>query len=93
MGELAAEVIVGSIATYLVIGVLFGLPFVIWGVGRVDPAAKAATPGFRLLVLPGSVALWPLLANRLVRRRTAPPMERNAHRRAAARQSPKRRGA
>lgn len=65
---------------YLLAGVLFALPFVWRGAGRVDPTAAEGTRGFRLLILPGSVALWPLLALRWLTGADSPPDERNAHR-------------
>ena len=46
---------------YLLIGLLFAIAFVTIGVPRVDPTARGAGAGFRLLILPGSVALWPVL--------------------------------
>ena len=53
-----------GVALYAVIGVLFSFFFVTRGVSRVDPAAAGAPIGFRLLIFPGSVALWPLLLRR-----------------------------
>jgi len=49
------------------IGLLFGLAFVALGIQRIDPAARGTSWGFRLLVLPGVVALWPFLALRWLR--------------------------
>jgi hypothetical protein len=49
--------------------VVFAAAFVIRGVQRVDPAAKGAPLGFRLLILPGCAALWPLLLGRWMRAR------------------------
>jgi hypothetical protein len=72
---------------YVAAGVLFAVPFVLWGVSRVDPVARDGTWGFRLIVLPGVVALWPMLALRWLRG-TPPPEERNAHRAAAKRGRP-----
>jgi hypothetical protein len=46
---------------YLLIGCIVGVPFVAVGVGRVDASAHGASLGFRLLILPGVVALWPLI--------------------------------
>jgi hypothetical protein len=66
-------------AFYGTLGVLFALAFITVGVGQVDPAARGATRGFRLLIFPGAVALWPLLAWRWLRR-TGPPEERSPHR-------------
>ncbi len=67
------------VVAYLGLGLIFGLGFVTFGVQRVDPAAAEGTWGFRLLILPGVAAFWPLLLRRWVGRRP-PPAERNAHR-------------
>jgi len=78
MGLTLAIWLVRVAALYLVLGVLFGVPFVVRGIGRIDPVARHGTWGFRLLVLPGSIALWPWLAWRLAR--GVMPREHNAHR-------------
>jgi hypothetical protein len=51
-----------AIASYAV----FAAVFVAFGIGRVDPIARQAPLGFRLVVLPGCAALWPLLLRRWV---------------------------
>lgn len=63
-----AELIVAVVAIYLVVGLVFGLLFVSVGVARFDPAARGTSPAFRVLILPGSVALWPLLAAKWIAR-------------------------
>ena len=79
----AAEVVVLLCAVYIACGLAFA-PFFVWrGVGRVDPAAKATGLGFRLIILPGVAALWPVVLLRWLTGRQ-PPTERNAHRDAAA---------
>lgn len=78
-----ARFIVAMLTAYLGAGLLFACWFVIFGVSRVDAAARGASNGFRLAVLPGVVAFWPLLAARLRHRQQEPPEETNAHRRAA----------
>jgi hypothetical protein len=55
------SIILAAIALYALIGLAFAVPFVIVGAGRVDPVAKGAPLTFRLAILPGSAALWPLL--------------------------------
>ena len=55
------------LAVYLGLGVTVAVPFVIAGIGRIDPAAKAAPWTFRILVLPGAIALWPFLLRRLTK--------------------------
>lgn len=80
--ETFASTLVTGLVVYLALGLAFAVPFVLLGVQRIDPAAREGTLGFRLLVLPGCAALWPLLLARLVRR-APPPEERTPHRRAA----------
>jgi len=82
MAEQIASWWVLLLELYLAVGLLFAVPFVTRGVGRIDPTARSATWGFRLIIIPGAVALWPLLLTRWVSGRVAPE-ERNAHRRAA----------
>lgn len=83
MSVALASSIVLALAIYAALGALFGLAFVILGVTRVDPAARGTGPGFRLLILPGVAALWPLLALRWLRGDREPPAERSPHRQAA----------
>ena len=71
------------LGVYLVCGLAVSIPFVIVGVGRIDPHAAHSSWGFRLLIIPGTVALWPLLLRRWLRSAGEPPEERNAHRCAA----------
>jgi len=65
---------------YLVLGMLFALPFAFHWVNRIDPVAARGTLGFRLLILPGSALLWPLLLRRALRGRAATPDQRGTHR-------------
>lgn len=53
-----------ALANYVVIGLVVAVPFVSFGIGRVDPAAKTAPWSFRVLVLPGVIAMWPLVLSR-----------------------------
>jgi hypothetical protein len=55
-----------AVLLYMACGVLVGVPFVLAGVQRIDPAAHDAPIGFRLLILPGCVALWPFVLRRWV---------------------------
>jgi len=56
-----------ALATYLVAGFIFAILFVSYGAGRIDPAARKGSIGFRVLIFPGCVALWPMLAQRWYR--------------------------
>ncbi len=68
------------VGAYLGLGVLFAVPFLTRRIQHTDPAAKDATPGFRLMVLPGVVLLWPVLARRWAAGINNPPVERSPHR-------------
>ncbi len=82
-----AQWIVNLVMVYAVIGFLFAGVFVFIGVGKIDPAAKDSTAGFRFLILFGSAALWPLLLKRWLRGAYYPPTENNDHRTRARRRS------
>ena len=79
-----ARLLAGAAGVYVALGALFGVAFVAVGAARIDPAAKGAPLAFRLLVLPGAIALWPYLLARWASGAKAPPEEANAHRRRAA---------
>ena len=68
---------------YIVCGFLFAIPFVLLGVKRIDPHAAQGSWGFRLLIIPGAVAFWPVLLRRWMKGVHEPPDERSAHRQAA----------
>jgi len=57
----AAEWLVNVLSAYGALGALFAVAFVTKGISRVDPAAEGSRAGFRLIVFPGTAALWPLL--------------------------------
>ncbi len=58
---MAAEVFIAILAVYGLAGLLFAIVFVTIGIQRFDPVAEHAPVSFRLMVLPGVAALWPLL--------------------------------
>ena len=82
MTETIAIWLLTALAVYAGAGVLFAIAFVLRGAARIDPQAVGGSWGFRLAILPGVAALWPLLSWRWLRRQP-PPEERNAHRAAA----------
>ena len=66
------ELILLVLAVYALAGLAFGLCFVTVGVTRIDPAARETSWVFRALILPGSAALWPLLAAKWARHTKEP---------------------
>jgi len=67
VSERLAEWIVALAGAYVAFGLVFAAVFVTRGVSRVDHAAREATLGFRLIILPGVTAFWPFLARRWMR--------------------------
>ena len=59
-----AALILIVLSNYLCAGAIFGIAFVWRGADRIDPATRGAPLVFRLLILPGAIALWPMLALR-----------------------------
>lgn len=53
-----------AVGLYLLAGLVLGVPFVLRGVDRLDPAARGGSTGFRLAILPGVIALWPWIVFR-----------------------------
>jgi hypothetical protein len=62
-----AEFFVAALAVYGLAGAVFAVAFVLFGIHRIDPVAEHTPFGFRLIVIPGVAALWPLLLGRWLR--------------------------
>lgn len=80
MSETLAKAFVYVLETYAGLGLIFAVPFVLMGVQRLDSEAQGSGVGFRLLILPGVAAFWPVLLYRWVRGVAEPPAEKNPHR-------------
>ena len=62
-----AVILFGALVVYLAVGLLTAIAFVTSGVTRVQSAP--VTIGARILLIPGAVALWPLIMSRWLARR------------------------
>jgi hypothetical protein len=80
MLEIIAKAILYAMVGYATLGVVFAVPFVWLGVQRLDSEAQGSGVGFRLLILPGVAAFWPMFLYRLRRGIVEPPVEKNPHR-------------
>ena len=80
MLEIFAKAIVYALAVYASLGLVFAVPFVLLGVQRLDSEAQGSGIGFRLLILPGVAAFWPMFVYRWTRGIVEPPVETNPHR-------------
>lgn len=67
-------------AFYLAIGVLFGVIFLLFRINKVDVAAVGSSVWFKLMILPGIAALWPVLVSGWLKGVDGQPIERTAHR-------------
>ncbi len=80
MFETLAKIFVCALETYAGLGLIFAVLFVWIGVQRLDAEAQGSGIAFRLLILPGVAAFWPVFLQRWTRRIADPPAERNPHR-------------
>ena len=80
MFETLAKLFVYALETYAGLGLISSVLFVSIGVSRLDSEAQRSGVGFRLLILPGVAAFWPMFLLRWTRRIAEPPVERNPHR-------------
>ena len=75
----SVEIFLTLCRIYIAIGLIFAVLFVIFWVQKVDPAARGGTIGFRILIIPGVCAFWPMFVWRLAQGKVA-PTEINSHR-------------
>jgi hypothetical protein len=80
MLETFATAFIYFLALYAGFGLAFAVPFVWFGIQRVDSEAQGAGVGFRLLILPGVAAFWPMFIYRWRGGVIEPPTEKNPHR-------------
>jgi hypothetical protein len=72
MPTAVAQALAALLALYVLAGIVFAIPFVLVGAPRLDANARGAPWGFRIMILPGCAALWPVLALRWLRAERAP---------------------
>ena len=60
-----ATILILAGKVYFLVGVVFAVWFAAQGASRLDPGATGSTIGFRLLLIPGAVVLWPYLISRI----------------------------
>ncbi len=64
---LIAKIFIYAFYLYLLIGLLFAIWFAFRSVSRVDAGMKEANWKVRLLLLPGSMAFWPVLLRKIIK--------------------------
>ena len=63
-----ASIFVCIFYAYLLAGLFFGVWFVFRGVQKIDGGMEGGSWKLRLLLLPGSMALWPLLLKKYLQK-------------------------
>lgn len=58
------EVLLIIVLTYLVLGVLFVIPFLMKGLTKIDEGANDSTIGFKIVIIPGVIVFWPVLLSK-----------------------------
>ena len=61
-----AAILVAALTLYAAVGLVFAVAFLWRGIERVDDAVSKSSFSFRLIILPGVAALWPLLLRRWI---------------------------
>jgi membrane-anchored glycerophosphoryl diester phosphodiesterase (GDPDase) len=64
-----------ALGFYLAIGLVFALPYLVRGMRQHDPSALGSSWVFKLLLLPSTVLLWPVLLRKWAQRSSAQPNE------------------
>lgn len=59
-----ATIVIAALFAYLGLGLVVAVPMAWRGVDRLDPAAAVGSLGFRVLAIPGLMALWPMVLTR-----------------------------
>lgn len=80
MFEVVAKAFVYALEVYAGLGFVFALLFVWVGVQSLDSEAQNSGVGFRLLIIPGVAAFWPMLLRRWLRPISEAPVEHSPHR-------------
>ena len=61
MAETVVSIILVAVVVYVALGALFTILFQIKGLHKIDEATHGSPIGFRLIIIPGCLLLWPAL--------------------------------
>ena len=65
-----AEFVLLFVSAYCLGGVLYGIYFITRGVLKFDPISQGSPRGFRFIILPGTILLWPFLIYKGAKKKT-----------------------
>jgi len=69
--EKTVTIVLIAVVLYLALGLVFAIAFITRGIAKVDEGTRGATFGFRIIILPGVVILWPILLRKWIKIRKA----------------------
>jgi hypothetical protein len=64
------NIFLAILGVYFLIGLLFGIYFLIKGSTKIDPLMKDTKKKVRFLLLPGVIVTWPFLIGKLFKSKT-----------------------
>jgi len=64
------NIFLGILGIYFLIGLLFGIYFLIKGAPKIDPLMADSKKKVRILLFPGVIATWPFLISKLFKPKT-----------------------
>ncbi|TRX62540.1 hypothetical protein FNH22_00140 [Fulvivirga sp. M361] len=64
--EQSISILIDALGVYMFIGLLFAFWFVTVGVKKLDVGAQGTPWHFKLILVPGSILLWPVLTWKLM---------------------------
>lgn len=67
---IAIKLFLAILGTYFLIGILFGLYFLVKGATKIDPLMQITKKKVRFLVLPGVIVTWPFFIGKLFKSKT-----------------------
>ena len=67
MKSLIIDILLGVMATYMVLGLVFSIYFYLKGAAKIDDGTKDAPWHFKVIIFPGVVLFWSILLLKLVR--------------------------
>ena len=63
------EAVLIIVLIYLLLGVLFVIPFLMKGLTKVDEDAHGGTIGFKIIIIPGVIVFWPVLLTKWMKKK------------------------
>jgi len=57
-----------AITAYLIAGIVFTIFFQAKGLSKIDEGVHGSSWGFRIIIIPGCIVLWPVLLKKWIKR-------------------------